>query len=204
MASDTTAPSPPPEESADRDAVDVAMELAAAQGWAGLTLADIAQAAGLPLSDMLRRYPTKLALLDEFQRRMDQQMLPGPDEDAAGDSPRDRLFAVIMRRFDALAPHRQALVAIWRDTRRDPLALCAGLKGLERSLMWMLEAAGLDSGGLAGIARRKGLGLIYLDVLKTWRDDDSADMAKTMAALDKRLKRAEAFASRWQGRRAAA
>lgn len=191
------------EETVGRDAVDAAMDLAAAQGWAGLTLADIAQAAGLPLSEMLRRYPSKIALLDEFQRRMDQQMLPGPEEDAAGDSPRDRLFAVIMRRFDAMAPHRQALTAIWRDTRRDPLALCAGLKGLERSLMWMLEAAGLDSGGLAGIARRKGLGLIYLDVLKTWRDDDSADMAKTMAALDKRLKRAEAFASRWQARRAA-
>lgn len=200
MASDAPTSS---EETVGRDAVDAAMDLAAAQGWAGLTLADIAQAAGLPLSEMLRRYPSKIALLDEFQRRMDQQMLPGPEEDAAGDGPRDRLFAVIMRRFDAMAPHRQALTAIWRDTRRDPLALCAGLKGLERSLMWMLEASGLDSGGLAGIARRKGLGLIYLDVLKTWRDDDSADMAKTMAALDKRLKRAEAFASRWQARRAA-
>ncbi|MFX7212929.1 hypothetical protein ABTI51_18345, partial [Acinetobacter baumannii] len=71
-------------------------------------------------------------------------------------------------------------------------------------LMWMLEAAGLDSGGLAGIARRKGLGLIYLDVLRTWRDDDSVDMARTMAVLDKRLKRAEALAGRWQGRRSAA
>ncbi len=64
----------------------------------------------------------------------------------------------------------------------------------------MLEAAGIASGGLAGALRTKGLAAIYLATLRDWFGDDTADKAKTMAALDARLRRAESCV-RWFDRR---
>jgi ubiquinone biosynthesis protein COQ9 len=69
----------------------------------------------------------------------------------------------------------------------------------------MLEAAGISAGGLAGIIRAKGLTAVYLTALGAWLKDDSEDKARTMAALDKALGRAEFFAGGFRrpgGRRA--
>ena len=54
-----------------------------------------------------------------------------------------------------------------------------------------LEAAGLGASGLHGLVRVQGLTLIYLDTLRVWLDDDSEDMGKTMATLDRRLGQAD-------------
>jgi hypothetical protein len=60
----------------------------------------------------------------------------------------------------------------------------------------MLEAAGVSSSGIAGALRTKGLGAIYLATMRDWFRDDSTDKARTMAALDARLRRAESWARR--------
>nr|WP_292064952.1 hypothetical protein [Brevundimonas sp. UBA7664] len=79
-----------------------------------------------------------------------------------------------------------------RELPRDPLAaLCFAESGLKRSLDWALAAAQLDAASLRGAVRRKALGAIYLDTLRVWLADDSADLARTMAHLDKRLGQAE-------------
>ncbi len=56
---------------------------------------------------------------------------------------------------------------------------------------WMLEAAGLSAAGLRGIVRAKALVGVWLYALRAWKDDESADLAGTMAALDKALDQAE-------------
>jgi hypothetical protein len=99
-----------------------------------------------------------------------------------------------MRRFDALAPRKKAVAAIAGATACDPAMALCGLCRLKRSLALMLEAAGIDSSGLVGLARVKGLVVVYLCAFQAWLKDDTADMAKTMAALDRGLKRAEALA----------
>ena len=65
----------------------------------------------------------------------------------------------------------------------------------------MLEAAGIPSDGIAGALRVKGLAVIYLMVFKVWLTDDSADLSRTMAALDARLRQAEQFSNSLPGRR---
>ena len=130
------------------------------------------------------------------QRR---KALPAPGNGAAspsrelrGDRPRDRLFDVLMRRFDALKPHRAGLAAVAKEMGGIGVgdAIC-GAQRMMRSLAWMLEAAGIGSGGMAGSLRVKGLAVVYAATFSTWLKDDSEDMAKTMAALDKNLDRAE-------------
>ncbi len=175
--------------------IEVALRLAAERGWANLALADIAAAAKLPLADLYASYPSKTAILIALSRQVDRQVLAGLDP-GTEESTRDRLFDLIMKRFDALAPYRDGLSAVARDARRDPLAALCGMGQLARSMALMLEAAGVSSSGLAGALRTKGLGAIYLATMRDWFGDDSTDKARTMAALDARLRRAEGWARR--------
>lgn len=174
------------------DPVAVMLDLVAEQGWRAVTLGRIAQVSGLPLSAFYGQYASKTDLLTAYARRIDLAMLaalgePGPaPADAA--AVKDRLFEVVMARFDALNPHKAAIRVMMRELPGDPVALACFLhRGLRQGLDWMLAAAELDAGGLSGAVRRKLLGGIYLDTLRVWLKDDGADMATTMAHLDKRL-----------------
>jgi len=171
--------------------IDAALALAARQGWRRTRLSEIAAEAGLALADAHALHATKLGILDAFMRRVDRAVLEGaaPAEDEKW---RDRLFDVLMRRFDALQPHRPALAAIIRDSVGDPLALF-GAFSLLRSMAWMLEAAGLSAAGWRGRLRTNLLAGLYVSVFQAFLADDSADLTKTMAALDQRLRRAESF-----------
>jgi AcrR family transcriptional regulator len=175
--------------------IEAALRLAAERGWAGLALADIAAAAKLPLAELYAAYPSKTAILAALGRDVDRRVLAGLEGDSE-ESTRDRLFDLIMKRFDALAPYRDGLAAVARDLGRDPLAALCGLEQFARSMALMLEAAGVSSSGIAGALRTKGLGAIYLATMRDWFRDDSADKARTMAALDARLRRAEGWAGR--------
>ncbi|MFQ5959449.1 MAG: TetR family transcriptional regulator [Alphaproteobacteria bacterium] len=176
-----------------RHIVATALELAATQGWRDTTLADIAAAARLSLAEVNGVFRSKEAILAAFVRGIDAQVLAGDEPELADQPPRDRLFDVIMRRFDALAPHKEAVRAIVRDSLCDPLAALCGACSLGQSMAWMLEAARIDSAGLCGLVRIKGLAAVYLSALRVWLNDDSEDMARTMAALDKRLRQAESL-----------
>lgn len=176
--------------------IDTALRLAAERRWRDLSLAEIAEAAGLPIAKVYPLFSSRQAILDAFMRRVDAAVLAESDPEALEGSARDRLFDVLMRRFDALEPHRSAVGNLVYDQIRDPLgALCSACQ-LRRSLALMLEAAGLSSAGLRGAVRLEGLGLIYLATLRVWLRDESADKARTMAALDKHLRRTEAVIRR--------
>jgi AcrR family transcriptional regulator len=177
--------------------IDAALALAAAGGWRQLGLAGIAGEAGLTLAELRSVFPSKAAILAGFVRRTDERVLAGGgagSEDGGGTA-RDRLFDVLMRRFDVLQTDRSAVRVIIRDSLCDPLAvLCQGPM-LLCSMASMLEAAGLSSTGLNGALRTKGLALVYLVALRAWLKDDSTDLAKTMAALDRGLRQAEKMAA---------
>ncbi len=186
--------------------IDAAMSLAAERGWRDLSLAEIAQAAKLPLSEVYPEFPSKQAILGRLMRRVDAAVLAEEDRDPAEGRARDRLFDVIMRRFDALRPYKAGLGNVIYDQCRDPLAALCALPRLCGSMALMLESARLSAAGPIGCLRVKGLTAIYLATLGDWLRDDSADMAKTMASLDRRLARADDLLGRLPrcGRRAAA
>lgn len=176
----------------EKRVVDCTLTLAAERGWRRVGLAEIAAAAKLSLAELYRLYPSRQAILARFVRRIDEAVLAAGA--AEGDTPRERLFDVLMRRFEALRPYKAGLEAILRASGADPWAVLCGGPRLLRSLGWMLEAAGIASHGLFGRVRAKGLAVVYLATLRVWLADDTPDMSRTMAALDKHLGRAEALA----------
>ena len=129
------------------------------------------------------------------------------DPVAAEETVRDRLFDLIMRRFDALSPHKAGVRAILADLPADPATgLCLGPRFL-RSIAALADAAGVKTAGLLGVLRVKALAAAYLCVMRTWLKDESADKAATMAALDRLLKRLEMLENsvpNWKSREASA
>jgi AcrR family transcriptional regulator len=173
--------------------VAVAMALAAERNWQEIGLAEIASAAGIKLSELLVEYPSKMAILHAFSRAIDRKVLADFVPDADSSSVRDRLFDVLMQRFDALDPHKEAVRRLLAAACHDPLVgLCAG-GSLLRSMALMLEAAGVPSDGVRGAIAAKGLAAIYAATLRDWLRDQTADKSQTMAALDGRLRRAEGW-----------
>jgi AcrR family transcriptional regulator len=179
----------------DAALIDAAMTLFAERGYAAVRLQDIADRAEMDLGILRQRVTNKLDILKLFLRRLDTDVLGedagfGPEETV-----RDRLFDLLMRRFDALTPYRPALRAILQDVGRDPAALlCLAPQGMT-ALGWYLEAAGTSADGLRGAMRIKGLSVVWLHCLRIWEKDDSDDLAKTMKALDKALGQAERLAT---------
>jgi AcrR family transcriptional regulator len=190
MARKPTGATKPPRDT-EAVVIDAAMALAAERSWHGLALADIAVAAGIGLIDLYRVFRSKPAILGALSRRIDAATIDLPAE--ADASARDRLFEVLMHRFDLLTPYKPGLKGLACDARRGRLDGLALACHLPRSLAWMLEASGVSASGLKGKVRIKLLGLVYLSTLRIWLRDDSPDLAKTMAALDKALRRAEPF-----------
>jgi AcrR family transcriptional regulator len=177
---------------ANEAAVDAFLGLIAEKGFAAVTLREVAATAGLGFTDLYRLYPDKVALTAAFMARIDGEVLAGtPSHDDPEETARDRLFDVMMRRYDALKPHRAALRAIRRAGTRDPLLALALGPALRRSMAVMLEAASLPSEGLSGALRQNGLLAIHYAVSRVYDRDETADLSKTMAALDSRLKMAE-------------
>ena len=180
---------------ANEAALDAFIGLIAAKGFAEVTLRDVAEEAGLGLAELYRLYPDKVALAAAFMAKIDAEVLAGtPTRSDPEETARDRLFDVMMRRYDALKPHRQALAALRRAGTRDPMLALALGPGLRRSMAAMLEAASVPSEGLTGALRQNGLLAIHYAVSRVFDKDETTDLSKTQAALDSRLKMAERWA----------
>jgi AcrR family transcriptional regulator len=189
MASDSSA-----DRASEPDLLMIAFALVAERGWSGLSLMALAERADMPLIEVYRQLPDRKAVLRALSERIDQAMLEVDRRELEGLPPRDKLFELIMRRLDALAPYRAGLARLQRDARRDPCILLLITCRLDRSIRWIQELAGLRSHGTRARLQRRALLAVYLRTLRTWFVDDSGDLAKTMAELDGLLRRIERLA----------
>jgi len=187
---------PPPRGNSDRDkAIDALMALLAEHSFEEIGLAEVAGRAGLKLSQLRAEFGSTLAIFAGHIKDIDRAVLAGGDADMAEEPARERLFDVLMRRLEALAPYKEAVRSLLRSARRNP-GLAFALNAMAvRSQRWMLEAAGIGASGPRGALRAQGAALMFARVLSVWVDDDEPGLDRSMAALDRGL----ASAARWAG-----
>jgi AcrR family transcriptional regulator len=160
-----------------------------------IELAAVAAQAGVTLAQLRAEFTSTLAILAAHIAAIDGAVLEGIAPDMAEESPRDRLFEVLMRRLELMSPHKAALRSLMRSAACDP-PFGLALNGIAvRSQQWMLSAADIGNAGPKGLMRAQGLAVLFACVLRTFVDDDEPDMARTMAELDRELTRGE----RWSG-----
>mgnify|MGYP003767696907 FL=1 len=170
------------------------------QGWQNTTLQSIAAAAGLPVWQLVLSAGSRFDMLAKFGRRADIAALRSLDGGDASLSTRDRLFDLIMARLDAHQPYKGAIRKLADAACTDPGLAAFFACHLPRSMRVLADAAGVNVTGLSGMAKVQGLTCLYLSVTRTWLRDDTPDMARTMAALDQALGRAERWCDRFSRR----
>jgi len=164
-----------------------------------IELSEVAQLANVSLADLRGEFGSTFDMVAVFFRETDKKVLSTGeqlklDPELGDQSARDRLFEVLMRRFEALAPYREAVRSLYRSARTNP-QLAMGLNKLAvRSQQWMLSAAGVGSSGLIGGMRAQALAGFFARATQTWLDDEDPGLARTMASLDRQLETAERLA----------
>lgn len=165
-----------------------ALRLAGETPWADLTLSAIAAEAGLALDDFYG--VTRDDLANAFDAYFDRAM--SAEGASAGESPRERLFDVIMLRFEAMEEYRAGALSLMRDRDRSPGLLLRLPQHRVDSAHWALASAGLDDDSGAPLSlKMAGIALVISKTERAWRKDTEGDFAHTMAALDKSLRAAE-------------
>lgn len=177
--------SPLPRLTAER-VLDSAFDLAAKRGWASFSLFDVARHLEVSVLEVERIAPEKKDLIRLLVEDVDAAMLADPLPSDA--SVRDRLFDLIMRRFDALERRRAGVIALLHSWPKGDALLPASLFGpVRHALRKVLDAAGLAPTAL----RVMGLGAVMGAVMRVWVRDDTPDKGTTMAALDRHLQQLE-------------
>jgi len=175
--------------------IDALMALLAEKRFEQISLGDVARQAGLGLADLRAEFSALPAILAAHSKMIDHKVLSADVSDMAEETPREKLFDVLMRRIEALTPHKAGLRSLLHSAARNPgLAMMLNALAL-RSLQFMLTAADIRVSGAKGVVRAQGLVLLYGRVLQTWVDDEDPGLARTMAALDRELERG----ARWSG-----
>ncbi|MFN7710033.1 MAG: hypothetical protein ACK5O7_03630 [Holosporales bacterium] len=172
----------------ERKFAEATLLLIGRDGWSGFTLTALAGRLGVTLDEVLlwAQSPEQaLARCGAYIDELSTQSLP---ESEKGQSVQDRLFEVLMARFDALHPYRDAVKRLAQDLWCSPglfaQLFCVGHTASGLSL----EAAGLTPTGPYGLVQQQALGLVLLYATVVWLEDETEDQAKTMAALDRALK----------------
>ena len=177
------------------DLLEAALTQIAAEGWAGWSPKALAAMSGYDLAEVYDVFPTPDAVARRLGERLDRAMLSIPPDELLDLSHRERLFELFMRRFDAMAPFKPGLKRLTREARGEPEFLLASLCNLDRMAVWMMELAELPYAGLQARLARQALVLAYVRVFSIWLEDDTLDLATTMAELDKRLDQLERAAN---------
>lgn len=171
-----------------------ALRLAATHSWADLTLEQIAKAANISSAQAMAIFSTKDDLLTALVVHIDDEVTVTIGKPATKGTARDRLFEVMMARFDVLQKYRPAILGIITAAKRDPSLLRTLIPAQAQAMRKMLALANLKQDGVKEILATAGLLTTYAASLHCWERDDTKDMSRTMATLDKYLRRADKLA----------
>ncbi len=171
--------------------IDAGLACAGARSWLYVSLGDIAQSANMDLASLRSAIDDKFDVIKLIHGRLDELMLSDVAQTASTtdmNQIKDRIFDIIMARFDAMNDHRAAYLSILEGIKQDPTTwarvACLG----RETTRWVLSASGYDT---SRPMRHKLaitlLSVVYLNSVRAWQNDDSADMSATMASLDKGL-----------------
>ncbi|QYI99577.1 hypothetical protein KUV46_09445 [Thalassovita mediterranea] len=178
--------------------VEAALELAKTIDWRDLTLSAIAERAGLSLKDF-HGVADKAKISDAVEDWLDEAMSEGSTSE--DETPRTRLFDVIMMRFDRMEEHREAMLSLieWRQTQ--PARLLNLIAARHTTASWALSCSGLDgSGDFPKPIRTTAIAWALAQAEIAWRKEDSSDLSRTMAKLDGELRKMEERAGWIAGR----
>jgi len=178
--------------------IEAALALAEENSWADLRLHRVADRLGLSLAAVRAEFRDLDAIADAWFARALDEVLSAPPAEIAGRPPPERLLVVMMRWFDALAPHRTVAREMLRAKLYPghPQHWGPLIADLSRLMHWFLDAARIASTGRARQLAEIGLTALFLTTLRSWLRDESESQRRTREQLERGLRAADRWLPR--------
>ena len=165
-----------------------ALALAEMHNWADVTFHQIVRHCDCNEADIRAIFDDNDAIISAYGREVDLRVEEAfANLSQSGESEKDRLFDVLMERFDILNENREAVISIVNAVTLDPRQSILSPPSVFKSMTRMVGIANIKSEGVRETLKITALTALYIKILRDWVNDDSTDMAPTMASLDKAL-----------------
>ena len=171
-----------------------AFELAQQEGWRWLTSSKVSDQTGIKEGKIKNIYPTKYELIFHLIDDMNKFAINSKNF-SIDDSLHDKLFDLLMARFDFLYPYKSTIQLIVSDSSNNPQFYAKLLIKLKESMTLTLRVIGVQVSGWQGRLKIRGISLVYINSFRVWLNDESLDSGQTMATLNSGLEKANSIAS---------
>ena len=163
-------------------------------GWEKFSLEKLSTKEKIPINDLKVFFKCKNSIVDKFSRMIDKKIESKLRiDDFKDSSKKDILFELIMMRFDEMEGYKGSLVKILDVSKNKPLLISIITKNVMNTMDFFLELSNSYNNYAFDFLKKNFLFIIYSITFKTWLSDDTEDLSKTMAELDKLLSTAENF-----------
>lgn len=168
--------------------VEAALDILTQMPWDALTMEALAARVSLTPIQLYTIFPTRCDLLNGIVQFIDHKMIALYQEGTEDLSLQEKLFDIIMCRFEVMEAYKKALKNIILTIWRDPLSFPRGVFSGLHSMRLILKTVRVPVDGMKGKLNIKILSFFYLYSLKFWFEDETQDMAKTLVQVDQGLK----------------
>ena len=167
-------------------------------GWENFSLEKLARKELIKTEDLNLFFSDKNQLIECFSEMIDEQVIKEIDlAEFNQNSVKDNIFELIMLRFEKLDPYKKSLTILLKELKYKPRVLNKITKKIFNSLDLFLEISNAKSNYVFDFFKLNIMFIIYGYTFKIWLEDDTKDMAKTMAEVDKWLSEAEIYAKKF-------
>tara|TARA_B100000073_G_scaffold335042_1_gene328224 strand:- start:57 stop:644 length:588 start_codon:yes stop_codon:yes gene_type:complete len=163
-------------------------------GWDKFSIEKLSTKENIPVRDLKVFFKCKYSIVDKFSIMIDKNIESKLRlEDFKDSSKKDILFELIMMRFDEMEEFKSSLAKILDVSKNKPLLASIITRNVMNTMDFFLELSNCYSNYTFDVLKKNFLFLIYSITFKTWLSDNTEDLSKTMAELDKLLSTAENF-----------
>ena len=163
-------------------------------GWDKFSIEKLSTKENIAVRDLKVFFKCKYSIVDKFSIMIDKNIESKLRlEDFKDSSKKDILFELIMMRFDEMEEFKGSLAKILDVSKNKPLLASIITRNVMNTMDFFLELSNSYNNYAFDILKKNFLFFIYSITFKTWLSDDTEDLSKTMAELDKLLSTAENF-----------
>jgi hypothetical protein len=180
--------------STEQNFAETTLRLIAKNGWESLSLEAIAKASKSSVANVKKHFGDKSKIIPFLVTYVTRATIKSVGKVDVSQTPRDRLFEIMMARCDVLQQNRIAFQAIVKALKNDSRTAASLLLAQREAMQSMLHHVGLADHGLRQHITVVGLMGVYAATVWAWHRDETIDMSRTMAALGRALSAANRLA----------
>ena len=164
----------------------------ARDGWTKFSLLQFSKTQKISIQDLKTFFRNKDHILERFSKMIDYKVESNIDvEEMKSTSNKDNLFELIMLRLEAMQTYKVALRNILYSAKEQPIILKKLSKNIINSLDFYLELSSYYDDTPVDFLKKNVIFFIYSLTFRVWLNDETDDLSKTMAELDKFLSMAD-------------